>query len=120
MKVKVLKSFKDKYTKTEYVAGDEITLSEARFSEMVKNLETYGGGFVEKMPQVEEVHNEVHQEEEDDTELLAHEFKVKAREVARLKLGQLREKCEEFGIKYAQEDTKAILFGKITCHLKGC
>ena len=46
-KYKVLKVFIDKHSKKGYQIGQEIELSQERFDEAEKNLEPFGGGFLE-------------------------------------------------------------------------
>ncbi|WP_270660641.1 hypothetical protein [Enterococcus thailandicus] len=46
-KYKVLKVFVDVHTKETYKVGQEIDLTEERFDEIEKNLEAFGGGFLE-------------------------------------------------------------------------
>lgn len=48
MKVKVLKSFKDKYKKIVYSKGEIIDVTEGRFTEIVTNL---GDGYVVAVPE---------------------------------------------------------------------
>lgn len=54
-KCKVLKSFTDVKTKELYRAGQEVDISDERFKEMQKNLEAFGGGYLEIVPEQEEV-----------------------------------------------------------------
>lgn len=50
---RVLKRFKDKYTKEIYEAGQEIEMTVKRANEAIKNLEKYGGNFLERIDQNE-------------------------------------------------------------------
>jgi len=65
-------------------------------------------------------HNELHEEITESDTLLAAEFGIEVKKVARLKLAELQAKCADLGITFDAGDTKAILFDKITCHLKKC
>lgn len=49
MQVKVLKAFRDKETKQIYAEGTVLEVSAARFKKAEKNLEKFGGGFLEKV-----------------------------------------------------------------------
>ncbi|QSE76320.1 hypothetical protein JW886_07575 [Lactococcus taiwanensis] len=53
-KCKVLKPFTDIKTKELYRAGQEVDISDERFKEMQKNLEVFGGGYLEMIPEQEE------------------------------------------------------------------
>lgn len=46
-KYKVLKVFVDVHTKETYRVNQEIALTKERFEEVEKNLEVFGGGFLE-------------------------------------------------------------------------
>lgn len=46
---RVLKRFKDKYTKEIYEAGQEIEMTVKRANEAMKNLKKYGGEFLERV-----------------------------------------------------------------------
>lgn len=46
-KYKVAKVFIDVHTKETYKVGQEIDLNKERFDEIEKNLEAFGGGFLE-------------------------------------------------------------------------
>lgn len=46
---KVLKDFRDKQTKEEYTAGQEIELTVKRADEAIKNLEKWDGEFLERL-----------------------------------------------------------------------
>lgn len=48
-KFNVLKTFRDKHTDEVYQAGSEIEMSVKRSKEATKNLEKYGGGFLERI-----------------------------------------------------------------------
>ena len=50
MKIKVLKGFRDIRTNAQYEPGKVLDVTEGRFKEMVKNLEKFGGGYVEVIP----------------------------------------------------------------------
>jgi hypothetical protein len=57
---------------------------------------------------------------ESDYELLAETLDVNVNKVKRLSKPELQSKCAEFGIAFVEDDTRAILFSKISCHIKGC
>ncbi|MBL1225372.1 hypothetical protein [Enterococcus sp. BWR-S5] len=46
-KYKVLKSFMDIHTKKTYQVGQEVELEKNRFEEVEKNLEAFGGNYLE-------------------------------------------------------------------------
>lgn len=46
---KVLRSFKDKYTKKVYTAGQEIEMTVERADEATKSLMKHGGGFLDRI-----------------------------------------------------------------------
>lgn len=46
---KVLKSFRDKYTKEVYEEGQEVEMTVKRADEAVKNLKKYDGEFLERI-----------------------------------------------------------------------
>lgn len=48
-KYKVAKVFIDVHTKETYKVGQEIDLNKERFDEIEKNLEAFGGGFLEQI-----------------------------------------------------------------------
>lgn len=48
-KYKVLKTFRDKYTKETYEKGQEIDMTVKRAEEAIKNLKEYGGDFLERI-----------------------------------------------------------------------
>ena len=54
-KYKVLKTFRDKYTKETYEKGQEIDMTVKRAEEAIKNLKEYGGGFLERIDNKEQV-----------------------------------------------------------------
>ena len=56
----------------------------------------------------------------DGETLLAKEFGVEVKKVARLKLAELQDKCADLGIGFDASETRADLFSKIVCHLKDC
>ena len=54
-KYKVLKTFRDKYTKETYEKGQEIDMTVKRAEEAIKNLKEYGGDFLERIDNNEQV-----------------------------------------------------------------
>lgn len=54
-KYKVLKTFRDKYTKETYEKGQEIDMTVKRAEEAIKNLKEYGGDFLERIDNKEQV-----------------------------------------------------------------
>lgn len=48
---RVLKNFKDKYTKEIYEAGQEIEMTVKRANEAIKNLKKYGDNFLKRIDQ---------------------------------------------------------------------
>jgi hypothetical protein len=48
-KYKVLKTFRDKYTKETYEKGQEIDMTVKRAEEAIKNLKEYGGDFLKRI-----------------------------------------------------------------------
>ena len=46
-KYKVLKPFKDIHTKKSYQVNDRVVFDLARYKEIEKNLEAFGGGYLE-------------------------------------------------------------------------
>jgi len=57
---------------------------------------------------------------EGDYELLAAKFDINVNKVKKLSKPDLQLKCTEFGISFVEDDTRAILFSKISCYIKGC
>lgn len=53
-KYKVLKTFRDKYTKETYEKGQEIDMTVKRAEEAIKNLKEYGGDFLERIDNKEQ------------------------------------------------------------------
>ena len=51
---KVLKTFRDKYTKETYETGQEIDMTVKRGNEAIKNLKKYDGKFLERIDIVEQ------------------------------------------------------------------
>jgi hypothetical protein len=51
---KVLKSFRDKYTKEVYEEGQEIKMTVKRADEAMKNLKIYDVGFLERIDNKED------------------------------------------------------------------
>ena len=47
MNVKVLKDFVDTHTKAMVVASSEVEMTEARYNEATRNLDKFGGGFLQ-------------------------------------------------------------------------
>ncbi len=54
-KYKVLKTFRDKYTKETYEKGQEIDMTVKRAEEAIKNLKKYDGDFLERIDNKEQV-----------------------------------------------------------------
>jgi hypothetical protein len=54
-KYKVLKTFRDKYTKETYEKGQELDMTVKRAEEAIKNLKEYGGDFLERIDNKEQV-----------------------------------------------------------------
>jgi hypothetical protein len=54
-KYKVLKTFRDKYTKETYEKGQELDMTVKRADEAIKNLKEYGGDFLERIDNKEQV-----------------------------------------------------------------
>lgn len=52
---KVLKTFRDKYTKETYEKGQEIDMTVKRAEEVIKNLKEYDGDFLERIDNKEQV-----------------------------------------------------------------
>lgn len=48
-KYKILKTFRDKYTKETYEKGQEIDMTVKRAEEAIRNLKEYGGVFLERI-----------------------------------------------------------------------
>lgn len=78
---RVLKVFIDTHSKKSYQIGQEIELSQERFDEAEKNLEPFGGGFLEI----------VTDEENDETDIT---------------IPQLKEKLTDLEIKFNSKATK--------------
>ena len=58
--------------------------------------------------------------DEPDYEALAVSFGMSTSKVFRMSLGDLRYKCDGLDIEHTTADTRADLFGKLSCHVKGC
>lgn len=54
-KYKVLKTFRDKYTKETYEKDQEIDMTVKRAEEAIRNLKEYGGDFLERIDNKEQV-----------------------------------------------------------------
>lgn len=54
-KYKVLKTFRDKYTKETYEKGQEIDMTVKRAEEAIKNLKKYDGDFLVRIDNKEQV-----------------------------------------------------------------
>ena len=57
--------------------------------------------------------------DESTYESLTEVFGISASKVLKLSLNDLRTKCDALGIEYDADDTRAILFSKLSRHVKG-